>query len=242
MNGLKLAALYGFYPHKLGFCGPEEKSTKKILLDYISGKKISERKIRKILKNFEAAHSYYKLIAKSNKIKDPFNREVVKAYWIGNKLLDKIKIGDLRQMVAEDFSKPGLLPKEIALKKAQEIPKNSKAHHSFHVLIIGSVTGRIVLEGKLLDICRIGWGKVINMEKDKIKVKYQPLVGKKKLILGKPAEKEIIWDKVFAPKIKIGDWITFHWNHIAEKIGKEGEKNLEKYTKINLTELAKIKR
>lgn len=242
MNGLKLAALYGFYPYKFGFCGPEEKSTKKTLLDYLSGKKITERKVRKILKNFKAAYSYYKLIANSNKIKDPFNKEVVKAYWIGNKLLDKVKINDLRQMVAEDFSKPGLLPKETALEKAQGIPKNSKAHHSFHVLIIGSVTRKVVLEGKLLDFCRIGWGKVINTKKDKIRVKYQPLVGKKKLVLGELVEKEIIWDKVFAPKIKIGDWITFHWNHLNEKIEREDKENLKKYTKITLRELAKIRR
>jgi len=244
MQGLKIAALYSFPAFKLGFCGPRGKLATRVFLNFLSGKKNLEKKIRKTLKDFKGVYPYYKLIAQSNGIPDPFNEKVVKAYWIGNSLFKKIKIADFRQMIIKDFSKPGLLSKEIALKKAKEIPVNSKPHHSFHVLIIGSVTGKIVLKGKSLDLCRISWGIVKKIktekEKSKIVVKYQPLVGEKILKLGKSIEKEIIWNKTLVPKLKISDWVSFHWNHLVERINKEDVKNLKKYTQMTLRALARI--
>lgn len=115
--------------------------------------------------------------------------------------------------------------------------------HSFHVLIIGSVTNRIVLKGKLLDLCRICWGQIKRIMdneseiKDKLLVEYQPLVGQKKLTLGKPIEKEIDWDKELVPKIRTGDWVSFHWNQVAEVLKDEDRRNLEKYTNLTLNSL-----
>ncbi len=204
MSGLKLAALYGLKPHQLGFCGPQDKETKNILFKYLKGGKTKEKRVRKILEDFEGAYPYLKKIAKSNNIQDPFNEKVVRAYWIGNELLEKTK--------------------------------NPKLHHSFHILMVGSVTGRIVLEGKLLDLCRVGWGKVIELKakSQKLKVEYQPLVGKKKLKLGRLIRKEIDWNKNLISNIRIGDWISFHWNQTIEVLNKKDIKNLEKYTKNSL--------
>lgn len=89
MSGLRIAALYGIYPFLLGFCGPQEKSKKKTLLDYVSRKRVSEKEVRKILEQFKGSHLYYKRIAESNEIEDHFDEKVVKAYWIGNSLLKK---------------------------------------------------------------------------------------------------------------------------------------------------------
>lgn len=199
MSGIKLAILYGIKPYELGFCGPEKK--KNILSDYLKGKKIDEKELREFLKEFKGAYPYYKLIAKANNIKDPFDENVVKAYWVGNKLLDKTK--------------------------------GPKPHHSYHVLIKGSVTGRIVLKGKLLDICRVSWGKVIKKGK-RPTVEYQPFIKRKKLELGEFIKKEIDWNKDLLPNIKIGDWISFHWNQAVEVLNKEDVKNLEKYTKNSI--------
>jgi len=247
MLGLKLAALYGFYPHKLGFCGLQENSAKKLLLSYLSGEKIPEQKIRKILETFKGAFFYYKLIAKSNGIRDPFDEKVVKAYWIGNKLLEKVPIGSLREMIIKEFAGPGLLSKKIAEKKAREIPFASKAHHSFHVLVIGSVSGRIVLEGKLLDFCRIGWGKVIKKpkinppaggQKLKIVIEYQPLQKRrKKYFLGEPTHKIVSWEKKFVPEIKTGDKVATHWNHIVQILDARDLTYLKKHTQTTIDSL-----
>jgi len=233
MSGLKLATLYGFYPHRLGFCGLQKDSAKKALLSYLSGEKITEQKIRRILGTFKGAFSYYKLIAESNGIRNPFDEKVVRAYWIGNQLLEKVPIASLRKMIIKEFAK----------KKAKDIPSTSIAHHSFHVLVIGSVSGRVILEGKLLDLCRITWGKVIQKskienQKSKIVIEYQPLRKKnKRYFLGKPIHRFVFWDKNFVPKIKVGDGVATHWNHIVQILDKRDLTNLKKYTQITIDSL-----
>jgi hypothetical protein len=233
--GLKLGLRYSFWPNQFGFCGPQGKSAKAAFLDFLTDQKVSEKKIIKLMQSFKGAVPYYKLIARSNSIKDYFDEKVVAAYWIGNQLLDKVSVGSLRKMIIKDFSGPGLLNKKIALKKAQSIPDRSRPHHSFHVLIIGSVTGTVNLRGKLLDVCRVGWGRVVDLrQKDKLVVRYQPLVGKKKLTLGRPIKKKILRDKRLVSKIKIGDWVSFHWGYLIQKLSAQEVKNLRKYTQITL--------
>jgi len=244
MSGLKLAASFGFYPHQLGFCGLQGYSIKKTIFDYLSGKKVPQQKIRKILETFIGAFSYYKLIARSNGIKDPFAEKVVKAYWLGNELLEKVSSHSLKEMIIKDFVGRGLLSKETAENKAKKIPLDSKAHHSFHVFIIGSVSGRVALEGKLLDLCRVGWGKVTEIQKrgkkgvNEVIIEYQPLSKRKnKYFLGKPTSKSIFWNEKIIPKIKIGDKVATHWNHIARIISEKDLDNLKKYTWITINSL-----
>jgi len=233
-NGLKIASRFGFRPHYLGLCGPKQARQEKLLQKFLQGK-VSSGKMRPVFRKFMGAYSYYKLIARNNKINDPFDERVVSAYWIGNKLLDKVKTEDLRKMVAEEFSGPGLLPKEIAAQKAAAIPKGSKPHHSFHVLIIGSVTGSVDFKNTgLKDLCRVGWGKVKKVENKSCTVEYQPLVGEKNIKLGKSAKKEIVWDKNLVSELKVGDWVVFHWNYICDKIIPSQKKSLTYWTNYHL--------
>ncbi len=118
--GLKIAARFGFRPHYLGLCGPKQARQQKLLQKFLQGE-VSTRKMEAVFRKFLGAYSYYKVIARSNKIKNPFDKRVVSAYWIGNELLDKVKTEDLRKMIAREFVGPDLLPKEIALKKAGEV-------------------------------------------------------------------------------------------------------------------------
>lgn len=153
MSGLKLALQYSYPPFQLGLCGPQDEKTKKILADFVANKKIDEREIRKILEQFQGAYAYYELIARCNNIDDPFDERVVRAYWTGNQLLENVPIEEIKRMVQEDFN---------LSEKAAQIPEGSKPHHSFHVMIIGSVTGRIKFNHKLRALCRISWKKVGN--------------------------------------------------------------------------------
>ncbi len=234
MSGLKLACLYGLIPNLLGFCGPPQKKLKKFIKN-----KISVQDIIPVLEKFEAAFPYYQLIAQKNGIHNPFNKKVVEAYWLGNELLEKITAKDLRQLIINKFSLPNLLSKKEAVEKAKKIPANSKPHHSFHVLIIGSITGRINLNNlKLQDICRIGWGKIIRVKKNRLLVSYNPLTKREKIIeLGQATNKEIIWDKDILPKIKTGDYVSFHWDYAIQKINKNNISNLRYYTQNTLNSL-----
>jgi hypothetical protein len=232
--GLKIAARFGFRPHYLGLCGPKQARQEKLLQKFLQGK-IPAPKMKPVFRKFLGAYSYYKLIARSNKIKNPFDEKVVSAYWIGNGLLNKVRTEDLRKMVAGEFGGAGLLSKEIAAKKAAAITRGSKPHHSFHVLIIGSVTGSVDFKNtKLKDLCRVSWGKVKKILINKVVVKYRPLVGAKKIKLGKPVKKEVIWDERVVPELKIGDWVAFHWNYVCDKIAPSQRKNLIYWTNYHL--------
>ena len=244
-SGLKLAAIHGYRPHMLGLCGPAEARRQKLLKKFLQGQ-VAPSKMPKVFRQFMGAYAYYRLIAKSNNIGDPFDKRVLEAYWVGNKLLDRVKINDLREMIAKDFVGSGLLSKEVAADKIAQIPTGSKPHHSFHVLIIGSVTGSVDFTGntKLKDICRVGWGMVANGQSlmanraiQKITVEYQPLVGKKNIQLGQPIKKEISWDKLIAPKVKKGNWVSFHWNWLVKVLSAKELANLKKYTQNTIESL-----
>jgi len=235
-SGLKIAAYYSLPSFSLGFCGPQDKTSRKTLYDFAVGKPVSENSVREIFKKFEAAYSYYKLIATKNNITDPLDKQVVKAFWVGNSLLEKVTGNDLKKMALSEFTKPGLLSQEEVSKKVKKIPLAAKPHHSFHVLFLGSVTKRVSLEGVMLDLCRIGWGKVAKVQSSKFKVqsiiiKYKPLILGRKIALGTEKEKEISWNQNIVPKVKIGGWVSFHWAQACEVLTGEEVKNLEHYTK-----------
>ena len=240
---LRQALLYSFTPNRLGFCGPQDNKSGKIIFDYLANKKEKEDKIiKKILKNFQGVYLYCRLIAKKNRIKDPFDSRVLEAYWIGNSLLEKITFSDLKNLISSEFVGPKLLTKNKALNIVNKIPEGVLPHHSFHVLFIGSITGSIILKGKLLNLCRISWGRVkriknngANKQEKQIIVQYRPLAIKnKKIYLGKIKNKEILWDSKFLPELKAGDAVSFHWNFVCGILSGSQRKNLEKYTKRNL--------
>jgi len=230
MSGLKLAVLFGLYPNRLGFCGPREASDKDILSRWLAGERISEEIIRNILRGFEGAFPYYKLIAKSNNIKDPFNEKVVSAYWIGNNFLENVSIIDLRETITKEFSKKGLLSKSVAEEKAKLIPATSIPHHSFHVLVIGSVTGRVTLKGKLLDLCRIRCGKVlhyINGSRE-VTVCYN---------IGDLAQHVVSLDSNLVGSVNKGDFVAIHWGNVVKVLNSIDVALLKKYTKVTRNSL-----
>jgi hypothetical protein len=230
--GLKIAVAYSLPSFSLGFCGPQDKTSRKILLDFVAGKPGLEAKVRGILERFEAAYHYYQLIAKKNNIADPLDERVVKAFWVGNSLLEKVNAGDLKKLILTDFCRPGLLTKKQAEEKVKLVSEGARPHHSFHVLILGAIAGRVKLERAMLDLCRVGWGIVreLRINNSGLIISYKPLVSAKKISLGKEIEKEITWDKKIVPKVKIGDWVSFHWGQACEILTPTEVKNLEHYT------------
>ncbi len=240
-SGLSIAAAYGLVPNRLGYCGPQEMKKRERLLNFLRGK-VRESEILPIMRQFEGAYYYYKLIAQKNNIRNPFDKKVVEAYWIGNNLLEKVKAADLRKMAIRNFTKPGLLSLKVAENRAKLIPENSKPHHSFHVLAFGTITGRIDLASiKLKDICRVGWGKAIGFKEGnsgpKVIVKYQPLIKGRKMKLGKFIIKEIEWDKDIIPEVRTGDQVSFHWGMLVQVLTKRDTANLKKYTQNTLKSL-----
>jgi hydrogenase maturation factor len=197
------------------------------------------------------------LIAGENGIADPFDPRVVEAYWIGNGLLDRVGI----RAFAGNLSETQQLKKKISPKNLkwiiEKVPKGAKIHHSFHVFSIFTRTGHRMIAHTVqtMDECRISWGKIISKRKsgneleamdnkkrntDKINdglwVRTQKLVsagGKLHFIDGVERKLSLPVDER-KNDYKAGDYVSFHWGFVCEKISQKQAERLSFYTKHNL--------
>lgn len=223
------------------YCGPKEAKDRKIINDYLAGKPISVKTLDQVLKKFIAAYNYQEVIAKKNGLK-PMDTRVIEAYWIGNKLLEKVSRADLQKMIREKFVGPGMLSKEKADRLIKNLPTGAVAHHTFHVFYLGAVTDVIELKGKLLDICRPAWGKIIALKdngarKDsQLTISYWPIAIKNNQLSISKRTKiiKIIWRKIILPQAKIGQTISFHWHLAGQVLTPDKVRNLRKYTLKNI--------
>lgn len=225
-SGARLAISYGYIPCALGLCGPQDKKRKGIINRFLKGSRKPDAEIKKILQDFKGAYPYYKLIARSNGIKDPLRASVVEAYWLGNSLLANVKTADFKKMMREEFLPLGHMPEN----KINDLPVKAIAYHSFHVLHVGTVTGRFKETQSGLDLCRVSWGKVQRIKKEELTVERQPLEFKKKISLAKPVMKGVRWNKDILPEVSVGDWVSIHWNTAIEKLDRNRLEDLKKYT------------
>ncbi len=231
------AAIYAYPPCSLKLCGQRDQESSKILFQFLTNNSSKlEPKVINILKKFEAAFPYYQLIAKKNNIDNPLNERVVEAYWIGNELLEHNYQNDLQQLILNDFCQPGLLSTQRAKEKAAEVPADAIPHHSFHVLILGSVTGRVQFSDRLFDLCCVNSGKIIEVNSDSVIIAYSPLLYRQgKFNYGAITKREIDWNKLITPPLKVGQLVTTHWNQVCEIVDQITAKHLQHYTEINIT-------
>ena len=235
MKSYKRFLNYSYEPYRLHFCGPQDDKSGKVVDDFLKGRKISANRLDKVAGEFVGVYPYLELIAEKNKL-EPLDEQVVEAYWIGNNLLKQVTSQDLKDLIFKKFVGQGKLSVAEGERLALGVPNRAVAHHSFHVLYVGSVTDTVQLVGKLLDLCRISWGKVIGYSGDTIKVRYRPLIVKPNdLRLGRDeVEKEIKWNKQVLPKVIENQIVTFHWGMASEIISEDQVRNLEKYTLRNI--------
>ena len=221
MEGLELAARFSSAPNSLGLCGPKgfDSQDKKRLLAQ--------------MKKFTAPYAYLSLIAKANN-KNPFDYDVVEAFWIGNELLDNVKRQDVAEMIKTKFVGKGRLAKGRASQLASMLPPRVFPHHSFHVFYIGSISG--VLEGKKkeLDLCRISWGRVCRVGKTKLSVCSKPVgfLGGKACFGRRKSANWLLPSG--APSYCTGATVCSHWGVCVMPITHKQKKNLQKYTAINM--------
>lgn len=240
-DGALLAARYAFMPNKLRYCGGEANTE---LFEYVC-RHSGDPGLVGLLKEFETMHPYLRLIAEANKIFDPFARPVVEAYWIGNELLENVSMKNFyRYLIDEQKLKKKLKP-GIAEKIFGKLSAGGKPHHSWHVFNISKRTGHQPTEHSLqtMDDCRVSWGKVMEGGSrslaGKAMIEYQPLVAKgNRLALGEPICREA-WSEInrksFVKELKPGDWVSLHWGWVCDFLSEAQRKNLEKWTRHNLT-------
>jgi hypothetical protein len=94
-----------------------------------NGESHSEEKISESLKKLYS-YFYYLIIAESNNIDNPFHLDIVKAYWIGNELLENVKDSVVRKIFKEMELKHDKVILGYVLMPL--IKKTGFAHHNFY--------------------------------------------------------------------------------------------------------------
>lgn len=228
-NGLLACARYALSPNLLHYCGPEKQRD---LLAYVK-EGITDRGLAEILHKFETLYPYLVLIAQANNIRDPFDIRVVEAYWLGNDLLKKVKQKDYVLHLSETL----LLRKKLTHQQHSVLIDHihdGLPHHTFHVLNVFLRTGVTVTPQTLetMDSCRIGWGKVLSVNGQTVRILTRPLVTELSSIkLGKPVRKTV---EAIGPKPVPGDIITYHWGTMCTRIPADQARLLFRYTQSAL--------
>jgi hypothetical protein len=223
---------YGFMPNHLRYCGGDDN---RALLDYGTAG-VTDGGLRELLGRFTGALPYLQLIARANRIADPFDARVVEAYWLGNELLEGVEVRQLYDAILERFGKQLQgRTRDLVLGKA---PAGAHPHHSFHVLDVHSRVGDLPATVETLESCRVSWGRVRGVERAELIVDRRPLrlVGGK-MALGEPHRERVmrqIDGRGFADNAVVGDWVSLHWGWVCEVLTERQRANLERYTRHHL--------
>jgi len=232
LEGIMLCSRYSFGPNRLHYCGPDANVELRGLIE--NGK--SDLGLELILRQFKTLYPYLKYIASENKIRDPFDKRVVEAYWLGNELLEKIQKRRLYNFLVDDLRvKDKINNKEFSW-LTEKIDQGALPHHSFHVLNVWDQKGHNdALENLIrMDECRISSGVVVNTEGPVITVTVEPLVYiDGKFALGKPVQKTLVRhleSEYDIEQIKPGQIVSIHWSVPCQVITKKQAAILRKYT------------
>jgi hypothetical protein len=178
------------------------------------------------------------LIAEANEIEDWLDPRVVDAYWIGNDLLNRVRPEDLEAMIF-GFADQGLMTEEVAKETVKRIHYQHRPHHSFHVFTVGGITGKVERESIGWELCRIGWGRVVGIDKEgalAVLARSLKRSGGKVLpeLETERRERTVRRDPQILPRVKVGDLVSFHWGRAVEVISEEAARRLEYWTERTL--------
>lgn len=227
--GPLLFTRYAFPPNERGLCGPADTAS---LRGYATAGETGPGLVR-LAGQFAGAWPYLQLIAAASGIADPLDRRVVEAYWVGNSLLDNVRVAEYGAFLDERFRRRagrGWDPIAAA------IPAGALPHHSFHVFCVYPWTG-LLRAGRrepslhVLDNCRISWGLVVAA--DPVVVLRRPLTWDGRLLaLGQPVPCQV--GAGFVTGLRPGEWVSLHWNSVCDRLTPSRLRSLRWYSERHL--------
>jgi hypothetical protein len=210
---------YAFPPNRLGYCGPPDHQA---LFQYVAQGK-ADKGLVELGRHFEGAYPYLELIARANRIGDPFDPRVVEAYWIGNACLDNVAPPALYESLRERFR--SRMDSHAFDWMAASLTIGARPYHNFHVFDVyrraGLMNDRhapILVE--TMDRCRVSWGRVLSMKGERLVVEREPLqLIEGKLALGSPQITSVerqLEGIGFVDGTQVGDFVSVHWDWACE--------------------------
>jgi len=203
MTGRETFACYAFPPNELGYCGPAD---------------VAHTELASHAREFDGAWPYLQAIADAAGIADPLDDDVVRSYWVGGPLLDKVDPAELVARLRSAFTGQvtGLL---------NNLPEHSDAlaHHSFHVLVvypwIRFLDRDPATPVRVMQDCRIRWGIVDSVAGEKAEIVCRPLsFDTGELALADPRVESVRWSKngeSLGPPLAPGNLVSAHWDWVC---------------------------
>jgi hypothetical protein len=247
--GPLLFGRYAYPPNALGYCGPgdprgllEQAATPGPALGVTTsnGRITAATEIAERVRFFEGAWPYLQLIAGSNNISDPLDRRVVEAYWVGNALLDNVTPALLAASIESRFRRRVGRTWE---RLAEVLAVGSRPHHSFHVFAvypwIGLLrAGHVDEPLRVLDQCRVRWGRVEQTDGSLAVVRTRPLCWDGfKLDYGQARLETITQARDglgFVKGLSPGEWVSLHWEWICDRLTETQRDALAYYSALSL--------
>lgn len=230
--GPLLFTRYAYPPNELGYCGPEDH---RALLEYGAAAVVDPGLIE-LAEAFEGAWPYLELIAGYAGRSDPLDAKVVEAYWLGNDLLETVDMTAFGNSLDARF---GRRAGPFWNKIADSVGPGAFPHHSFHVFCVYPWVGLLragsaVEPLRVLDRCRIRWGRVDTVAGDTVTAWVPPLLWDgASLSIGDPIVETAIRavDGVgVVPDIAPGEWISLHWGWVCDRLTRPQMRALQAYS------------
>jgi hypothetical protein len=234
-DGALRFARFAYPPNQLGYCGPDVQDEILQRVDARAG----GPELRALARGFEGAWPYLRLIAAGNGIDDPLDARVVEAYWIGNRLLDRVDITTFADSLLHRFA-PALHTAVDRERLLDPLSTGGVPHHGFHVFgvypWVGLLrSGAVDQALHVLDRCRIRWGRITALDESQAMVAFRPLVWEgRNLALGAPQPESATTARdgyLLAPHLRVGDWCALHWDWVCEPLNRARLNALRTYTR-----------
>lgn len=235
-SGPLLFARYALPPNERGLCGPDDHAA---LRGYATAG-AGGPGLARLARGFAGAWPYLELIAAASDIADPLDVRVVEAYWVGNRLLDNVRMPEYGAFLDERFrGRAGRGWDAIA----GAIPAGAVPHHSFHVFLVYPWTG-LLREGhaepslRVLDSCRISWGQVLAADPGSgtVLVTRRPLRWDGRALGYGPAvpHEAAAGAAEFAAGLRPGDWVSVHWDCVCGRLSRRQLFDLRRFSARHL--------
>jgi hypothetical protein len=234
-SGPTLFARYAYPPNERGSCGPPQH---RALFEYGTAAHVDPG-LEQLARRFAGAWPYLEFIAGVSHLDDALDYRVVEAYWIGNKLLDRIDMTVFGNALMDRFRRQA---GKSWSHLAEAIPVGAVPHHSFHVFNVYPWVG-LLGQGRgepltILQKCRIRWGEVVRVEGDQVVVRSRPLTFEGgRLSLGEPQLETVtcaVGGVGLAVDLTPGEWVGMHWDWVCDRLTMRQLANLRRYTLAQL--------
>lgn len=222
MSGHETFACFAYPPNELGYCGPAD---------------VAHTELASHAREFDGAWPYLQAIADAAGISDPLDEDVVRTYWIGGPLLDKVDPAELLSRLRGAFTGQvtGLL--DNLADQAHAL-----AHHSFHVFVVYPwvqfLDRNPTTPLRVMHDCRIRWGKVEAIDGEHAEIVSRRLtLADGTLALGDPGSERVRWSKhgdSLAPAPAPDEIVAAHWDWVCGALSDEDAAALEAATQTTL--------